>query len=181
MRIQTVVACAAAVAIGGSLTIVSTVAAGNVGQPGSDAGPSARPKTCEGRQLHTSLGRIDAAAGSYYQNVRFRNAGKRCVVRGWPKIRYSGKGAEPIGFFGSHPRKPPHRLVLRHGETGKVTLQTPNPGNYPPKACRPARATHLATYVPARVRPATHHRNKLDRPMKVCSTKNGRPSVSRLR
>lgn len=174
MRIQKVAASVAALAVGGALAVATGTAAG--------AGPDrpAKPPTCRGGQLHTSLGPVDAAAGSYYQNVRFRNTKRRCVVRGWPNVRYARKGG-PIGHFAAHRRKPPHRLVLRHGEVGRVTLQTPNWRNFPRKRCHAKRATHVVTHVPKRVKPATRHRNKLKRPMKVCSSMQGRPRIARMR
>lgn len=174
MRMQKWAASAVAVTVAGSLLTFSA--------PNSGATPGSAVQRCTGGQLHTSLGPADAAAGSEYRNVRFRNTGERCAVSAWPRITYARTNGKRVGRFAEPPAHPPRTIVLRHGEIGRVLLRTPNPGNFPRRLCKPRAATKLKTYVPGgKLRPANKHLNKLPRRTRVCTTAKGRPSISRLR
>lgn len=176
MRIQQVISGAAALTIAAPLIAFSTPNAGAT-PPASDM-PRPKVQHCKGKDLRISLGKLDASLGSYYQNIRFRNPGKRCLIKGWPRVLYASKAGAPVGFRAKH-RRHHHRVVLKHGAGAKVTLQTPNPENFPRKACHPRRAAAVKTFLPRHAHWA--NLNKLKRPMQVCTTKKGRPQLIRLR
>lgn len=178
MSMKKVAAPFAALALGASLT---AGAATTADAHGSDDG--ARKITeCKGKKLKVRIGKTGAAAGSTYRTIKFRNRGKRCIVRTWPAVMFRHKSGVPVGFFAKHRHKRP-RLVLRHGQSGKVTLQTPNPGNFPRRKCQPYRVNRLVTYLPGRVGGSVDnmHAKKLKRSTKVCSTQKGRSRVYRMR
>lgn len=165
-----------------ALALAATVTTGAATSADAHRGVDAKKvKECKGKQLEVRLGKTGVAAGSTYRTIKLRNSGGRCVVRTWPKVIYRHRSGVPVGFFAKHRHQRPH-LVLRHGQRGKVTLQTPNPANFPRRKCRPYRVNTLVTYVPGRVRATdTMHVDKLKRSTRVCSTKKGRSYVSRMR
>lgn len=132
-------------------------------------------KACKGKQLKVRLGKIDAAAGSSYQGIRIRNAGKRCSINSWPKVGYASKHGTPIGHLTKPGGKWPGKVVVAHGKRIRVVLQTPNAENFPKRVCHPAKARKVVTYVPGTIRPSSRHADRLKRATKVCTTKRGRP------
>lgn len=181
MRIHRTIACAAAIAVGMPLTATFTAPAGATDQAVRQATHAAKVKNCKGKQLRVRFGRTGAAAGTFYRTIRFRNTKKRCAVRTWPEVGYASKRGRPVGFLATHPHKR-RTLVLRHGEVGRVALGTPEWRNFPRRACGARRATKLAVYIPGRIRPGARHVRRIPNgSMKVCTTKRGRPSLSRLR
>lgn len=173
MRIKMLAAPIAALALG--TTLVSGAVTSADAQRSDDG--ARKIKECKGRQLAVRLGKTGVAAGSTYQAIRIRNRGRRCAIKSWPEVGYAGRHGGPVGFLAKHNRKWPHRVVLRHGETGRLLLQTPNPGNFPRGKCRPARARRIVTYAPGNIRSNTRHVNKVKHATKVCTTRRGRPHL----
>lgn len=182
MHIHRTIAAAAAIAVAMPLTATFTPPVAATDQPVDEAMQAAKVKNCKGRQLRIRFGRSGAAAGTLYRTIRFRNTGKRCAVRTWPEVGYARKRGRPVGFLATHPRQLRRPVVLRHGEVGRVALGTPDWRNFPRRACGARRATKLAVYIPGRIRPRARHLRKLPHgAMRVCTSRQGRPSLSRLR
>lgn len=174
MRIRYAIACAAAMTVGMPLSAAAA------GPADATAVRSAhKVETCKGNQLRVSVRNGDAAAGTTYLRIRFRNTGKRCAVRAWPQVGYAGKRGRPVGYLASHPHKHYRTRILRHGQARKVTLGTPAWQNFRHGACWPQRAARLAVYLPSRITPDARHLKKVPAgPGKVCSTRHGRPYLS---
>lgn len=180
-RIHKITTFAAALAIGAPLTVAFTASAGATGEPGQPMPHAVKAKNCKGKQLRVSFGKAGAAAGTFHRTIKFRNNGKRCALRAWPQVGYATKHGRPVGFLARPAHKLRWPLVLRHGNVGRVDLGTPEWANYPRGRCAPRRAAKLAIYVPGRINAGARHLKRVPNgPMKVCTTRLGRPSLSRL-
>ncbi|UYM07224.1 DUF4232 domain-containing protein [Solicola gregarius] len=172
MRMKKIAAAFAALTVGAALVTGAATSA-----DANSAAGAKKIKECKGKQLKVSLGKKGAAAGSSYQAIRIRNTGRVCSINSWPEIGYASKHGTPVGHFAKHGRTWPGKVVLTHGQRGRLQLQAPNPGNFPKRVCRPAKATKIAAYVPGSIRPSSRHANRIKRPVKVCTTRRGRPSL----
>ena len=172
MRITEIAAPIAAIALGATLTAAGATSADAHRDDGAR-----KIEQCKGKQLKVRLGKSGVAAGSTYRDIWIRNRGKRCKLTSWPRVGYASKHGTPVGFFASTNRKLPKRVVLGHNKRRKFILQTPSTGPFPRRACRPARAHKLVTYVPGYIRPSTRHATKKHRFGKVCTTRRGRPTL----
>jgi Protein of unknown function (DUF4232) len=162
-----IVAVLSALALAGSLAASTTTSAADSTSPGQ------RVADCGGGHLKVRLGRLDAAAGSKYQAIRFTNAGgRRCVLRGFARVTFRGRHHHRIGWPAKRVGRPAHAVVLRPGGTAKTALQIPNWRNYPAADCH-AKGSPRLRVVP----PGTHRKVGFRYPAKTCTTKRGRSLV----
>jgi Protein of unknown function (DUF4232) len=165
-----IVAVTSALVLAGSLATSTTTAAPG---PASQAPDDQRVAACTGKQLKVRLGHRDAAAGSTYQAIRFTNAGgKRCALRGFPKVTFRGKHHHRIGWPAKRVGRPATTVVLRPGRAARTALQIPNWHNFPARDCR-AKGSPRLRVVP----PGTHRKVGFRYPAKTCTTKRGRSLI----
>jgi hypothetical protein len=119
------------------------------------AAPPTRPRPaglprCRSVALAVSLGPAEAAAGSLYRPLLFRNNGPTaCELRGFPGVSYVagdngrqiGRSAQETGGRGSAVRIP-------SGGSAEAVLQLVRVGNFDPAACRPTPVRGLRVYPP---------------------------------
>lgn len=103
-----------------ALTLVATTDK-SVGSP--PVAPS-RLTICTSQELATSVLGGQGATEQWVIPIWFKNVSKaRCVVDGYPEVRYLGKGFQPIGRAAvPDPTSTAARVVLNPGETVGTTL-----------------------------------------------------------
>lgn len=134
----------AALAIFGAIVTVAAMAAP------STAAAASTPARCKTSALSlklTSKGR--AAAGSAYYNLKFTNtSNKTCSLFGYPGVSALRNGKQlGLAALRNH-GVVPSTVVLKHGATARALLQVIDALNYPPKQCKPEKATQLKVYAP---------------------------------
>src|SRR5262245_8554276 len=119
------------VALVGAAALTAGLAVASPASGQSTTTHSRQAAARKGRQLKVRLGGQDAAAGSAYQAIRFTtSSGRRCTLKGFPRVTFRGKHGGRIGYPAGrtgHAKK----VVLRPGHTARTALQIPNWGNFP--------------------------------------------------
>ncbi len=132
-----------------------------------------RPSSC--RSLALSRSRPQGAAGSSYWTIRLRNTGgSTCRLRGFPRLVYLNAGHRRVGVRAGHLPMAVHTVRLRAGRVAVVVLQVPDPGNFPPRRCRPTNAAALRLTAAGR-------RYRVPFLQRVCTTRAGRAYESPYR
>lgn len=111
----------------------------------ADASTGAR--TCTTGDLHLSMGRKEAAAGSLYWPVQMTNASAgRCVLRGYPGVSVLSASHRQTGAAASRTGEKYGTVGVAPGRTVTAVVRTANgPVGGP---CNPA-GTYLRIYPPA--------------------------------
>ncbi len=132
---------------------------------------------CHASDLAISKGRLDAAAGQRFQDIKIRNVTDRtCRLTGIPKFRWQRHG-NPIGWGSTPAISPaPETVLLQPGDRAWTTLRWSDPGPIPPRDCRARHATGFTMTLPARP-----HVYRIGLGADVCTTKQYRPSAYPLR
>jgi len=138
----------AAIAIASVAILVPAVA---LASSATTAAPKAPAVTrCRVSQVTPWLGIPgDQSAGSTSYQLEISNISRHtCTLYGYPGVLATRDGSQlgsPAGRNPSHPRT---LLVLRPGSTVHVILRIADVYNYPPGACKPAKANMLKVYAP---------------------------------
>ncbi len=131
---------------------------------------------CATSNLTVTVQPGNAAAGTFYQQVVFRNNGSQsCTLSGYPGVSFVdqpggqlGQPADRTDIAG----EPVKTVVLAPGQSGSATVGLPDTGNFPPTDCNAATAASMRVYPP----------NQLDSILvpdaqRVCTTAQGRTMV----
>lgn len=125
-----------------------------------------------------TLGTTGAAAGTSYQQVDFQNRGSQpCTLTGYPGVSFTDSGGSQVGYPASrNPSASPVTVTLASGEYATAAVGIPDYGNFPSNLCRARSASNLRVYPP-------NQRGSVLVPdmQTVCTTTNGRPSVTTVR
>jgi hypothetical protein len=156
-----------------TLVLGASLAASTAGQAQDGTARGQNAPDCGGRQLDVTLGRLEAAAGSKYQSIRFTNLGlDSCVLQGHPTVTFRGKHHRHIGWPAEATGGPGHALLLRPGGTAATALQIPDWHNYPAADCQ-AKGSPRLRVVP----PGTDRMVGFTYPAKTCITEKGRSLI----
>lgn len=112
--------------------------AGATGAQAAEGAKTSSPvPTCQVSDLHLSVGRVTAAAGSVFVPIQFQNVNPHnCVMQGYPGVVLLNQAKRPITFLArrSHNR-PVTSVTVRTGHKAFATIRTNNQGVAP--RCRP--------------------------------------------
>jgi Domain of unknown function (DUF4232) len=154
-----------------------------VGSPSTvGAGSGVTPTTvvqlsgCATSSLTVTVQPGNAAAGTFYQQVVFRNSGAgSCTLGGYPGVSFVDQSGKLLGQPAQRTDiagEPVKTIVLAPGQSGSATVGLPDTGNFPPSDCNATTAVSMRVYPP----------NRLDSVVvpdaqKVCTTSQGRTMV----
>jgi Protein of unknown function (DUF4232) len=112
--------------------------------------PAADPNECKVAELKLSLAGGDAAAGTYYRQLRFTNTGGRtCVIQGFPGVSYvAGDDGHQVGPAAYREGRKGPAISLKPGMTVYAPLGFVQVANYDPAVCRPTEVRGLRVYPP---------------------------------
>jgi hypothetical protein len=122
--------------------------AGSGSQPGTGVGGAA---DCLTRYLHGDLGPSQAAAGSVYVEITFKNLNNTaCTLRGFPGVSLGG--GTPVNQVGQPADRDstvaPALVTLAPGGFAHARLRIAQALNYPTSTCVPVATTWLLVYPP---------------------------------
>jgi hypothetical protein len=152
---------------------LATVAAGAL-SPAGAAG--AAISGCTGGQLGVHLGSSQGAAGTTFQNVRFRNhSSSACTLDGYARFVYLNAAGDRIGFP-AEPVGPHQPVTVRPGHAAVAALGIPAYQNFPRARCHPRHAVAIRVTAPGTVK-----RHVLPLSVTVCTTRFGRSTSLAVR
>jgi hypothetical protein len=139
----------------------------------TSAADAAIVRGCYAKDLAISKGRLDGAAGNFYQNVRIKNvSSSHCQLAGFPTFRFQRNGTA-IGFTSvPEPGQTAHVTVIPPGAVALSTMHFVDFGNVPKAACHPRTATAFTMVLPHRT-----HVYTLPTNVTVCTTQAWRPTA----
>ncbi|WP_225849839.1 DUF4232 domain-containing protein [Streptomyces sp. HPF1205] len=116
-------------------TVGATGAQAADGAQGAKASPPV--PNCQVSDLHLSIGRVTAGAGSVFVPIQFQNVNPHnCVMRGYPVVVLLDQGKRPITFPARRSfNRPVTTVTVRTGHKAFATIRTNNQGFGP--RCRP--------------------------------------------
>jgi hypothetical protein len=133
-----------------TVALTAVLAGGGAAWGAVQADASTGPRTCAVRDLHLSMGRKDAAAGSLYWSIRFTNTStSSCALRGYPGVSVLNTAHHQIGPAATRSGRPPSTVKVAPGHTVTAVIRTANGPIGGP--CRPT-GTYLRVYPPASYR-----------------------------
>jgi hypothetical protein len=115
---------------------------------------------CTASDLHVSVTRGSAGAGSIFYTIRFTNvSSSACTLDGYPGVSVAKhSGGKRVGKAASRDHSVRPRLVtIARGATAHAILHATNPDNISP-ACHPADGRWVKVYPPGQVHPQFVHR-----------------------
>lgn len=118
------------------------------------------PHPCHAADLHVSVTRGSAGAGSIYYTIRFANVSpSACTLEGYPGVSVAKhRGGPRVGKAASRDHNArPKLITIASGATAHAYLQVTNPGNLSP-ACNPTNGHWVKVYPPGQVHPQWAHR-----------------------
>ncbi|WP_020668906.1 DUF4232 domain-containing protein [Amycolatopsis nigrescens] len=123
------------------------------GTPTSEAPPPAPPQDnglCKAKDLEVSLGGGDAAAGTVYRSLIFKNvSGQKCEIQGFPGVSYvGGEDGHQVGPAAFREGQKGEPISLGKGETASADVGFVNVHNYDPTVCQPQLVRGLRIYPP---------------------------------
>lgn len=142
--------------------------------PPSSGSPGVGP--CATSNLTVTVQPGNAAAGTFYQLVIFRNHGTQtCALSGYPGVSFADASGQQLGQPAQRTDiagQPVKTVVLAAGQSGSATVGLPDTGNFPTADCNAVTAASIRVYPP----------NQLDAALvpdaqKVCTTAQGRTMV----
>lgn len=136
---------------GGSASASPTAGSAGGSSAAASSGHAAGSSTCLVRYLHGDIGPSQAAAGSTYVSITFKNLNNQpCTLYGYPGVS-AGNGT-PVMQVGQPANRnnavSPAVVTLAPGGYAYATLQIANALNYPTADCKPASTSWLLVYPP---------------------------------
>ncbi|WP_405723780.1 DUF4232 domain-containing protein [Streptomyces sp. NBC_01537] len=129
-----------------AVALTAVLASGGAALGAVQAQAAPGPRTCSVRDLHLSMGRKDAAAGSLYWSIRFTNTSTRsCTLRGYPGVSVLNAAHRQIGPAATHSGQSYRTVRVTRGHTVTAVIRTANGPIGGP--CRPT-GTYLRVYPP---------------------------------
>ena len=115
-----------------------------------DSGQPSQGARCDSGDIDVALGKGDAAAGSSYAPLRFRNTGgTACELAGYPGVSYvAGSDEHQVGPAADRVDAASPTVTLEPGEAAHATVEFVRVRNYPAAACEPTGVTGLRVYLP---------------------------------
>jgi hypothetical protein len=110
---------------------------------------SAGPQPCQTAALAASLGSPNAAAGTAYYPLVFRNTGSAsCTLYGYPGVSFvTGQSGQQVGAPADHRPGTVTTLTLASGQSAQADLAIADAGNYP-ASCQLTPVVGLRVYPP---------------------------------
>lgn len=106
--------------------------------------------------LSVTLGTTGAAAGTYYQQLLFRNTGARpCALDGYPGVSFTDAGGRQVGPAAKRSNvtgQPITAVVLDANQYANAAVGIPTAQNYPSANCHPVATTGLRVFPPGSFR-----------------------------
>lgn len=108
------------------------------------------PALCKSKDLALSLGRGDAAAGTYWRPLRFTNKSKStCEIQGFPGVSYvAGDDGHQVGAAAYRDGTKGKPVKLKPGGVAYAAVGFTQVRNYDPADCKPTAVRGLRVYPP---------------------------------
>jgi hypothetical protein len=110
---------------------------------------------CDTEDLELSLEPADAAAGTTYMTLLFKNtSGESCVVQGYPGVSYvTGEDQHQVGKAAYRVEHEGPPVNLAPGETAHADIGMVQVRNYDAGDCDPQKVTGIRVYPPHETEP----------------------------
>ncbi len=118
--------------------------------PGEKPAPASDPAECKVADLTLSLGGGEGAAGTFYRDLRFTNAGGRtCRIQGFPGVSYvAGADGHQVGPAAFREGAKGPAISLKPGMTVSASIGFVQVRNFDPAVCKPVSVRGLRVYPP---------------------------------
>lgn len=134
----------------GSTTTKTPTTSKATGAPTTPKQGAGGPGLCTSGDIRLSLGRGDAAAGTYYAPLQFTNVSDgQCVIQGFPGVSYvAGDDGHQVGPAAYREGKKGAQVTLQPGDVAHATVGFVQVHNYDPAVCKPTPVRGLRVYPP---------------------------------
>lgn len=112
-------------------------------------------ESCTAADIRVTLGKGDAATGSYNAPLRFTNTSERpCVIAGYPGVSYvAGEDAHQVGAPAERVPRQWRPITLAEGEVAHAGVRFLRVRNYEKAKCEPTPVRALRVYLPGETDP----------------------------
>lgn len=110
---------------------------------------------CQTEDMQLSLEPADAAAGTAYMTIRFKNtSGEQCLIQGYPGVSYvTGEDQHQVGKAAYRVEHEGPPVNLAPGETAHADVGMVQVRNYDAADCDPQSVTGIRVYPPHETEP----------------------------